>query len=150
MCTWMGWMVYSLMNLVARVHPLFFLGMGMVSEENSWNQGLSPLIDTVAVITKSTGAMVTSCVRQKSNKVLIPHGSPGSFGYNSSLSYLLLLAADQIIKQSFFRWGDEDLQEWLGNFLWQLNWSHHDLNDYRPRNLILVLKLSLSVTLEYL
>lgn len=94
--TRMGRVVYSLMNFMARMHLLFFLGTGAVERRELLKSKTLPT-DWLSssFFAKSTGAMMTSCVRLKSNRVLIPWGSPGNFGYNSSLPYLFLLAAEK-------------------------------------------------------
>lgn len=85
----MGGMVRSLMNLMARLH---LLPGGEAGEGNLFNLGLSHWL-TVQVVAKSTGAMVTSCVGLKSDRILIPHGSPESTSDELGLQPVCLLSA---------------------------------------------------------
>lgn len=85
----MSGMVLSLMNLVARLHLLPGGGAG---DGNLFSLGLSHWL-AVQVVAKSTGAMVTSGVGLKSDRILIPHGSPGSTTGELGLQPICLLSA---------------------------------------------------------
>jgi hypothetical protein len=71
---------------------------------------------TLCVITKSTGAMVTSCVRLKSNRILIPYGSTGSTS-ERWLEFISIRSFSLVIKQynrGCLRSRDEYLEESWG------------------------------------
>lgn len=123
-------MVCSLMNLVARLH---LLPGGGVGEGDLFNLGLSHWL-TVQVVAKSTGAMVTSCVGLKSDRILIPHGSPGSISDELGLQliclfYLILLAVDQIKKTKLFSDAEKKTCRSDGGLCVAPDWSQCHLND---------------------